>query len=681
MDDSLRLPFEKERYQALLKLSERYGTISEAEKDVLLRSASTQYLGYSTSEKRPEVHATFLRWLATDKDAAIYIDPFGIRAAHASISDSLDLDSCKIPFPLRFDDCAFQREISLSHAQLPSLHLNKCETEAGIDGDGLTTTGDVFLRHVFSSGVIRFLGAQICGQLNCEGATLRATGNALIASSATITGGVYLTEGFSSTGVIHLINAEIGNQFVCTRATLTATDSALIADESRIKGSVFLKDGFNSAGTISLHGVRIGGELDCDGATLSAPDDGLIADEAKIEGGIFLRNGFSSKGSIRFPRAQIGSDFDCDGATLTATDISLNVEKARINGHVLLRYGFSSAGQVSLFGAEIGGGLNCTNSSIVHLDCTGMRLAGDLRWIGIRKPAISNPRGLGVYTTTFAILDLASATVATLYDDRASWPCSGRLHLQDFTYQDLVLCEEPEPRLQDSNLAPLLLPKDWDPPKRKLTASDRIEWLKRQPPNELANAQPWMQLARVLEANGDSDGAKQVIYEYSRQQVRPANALRRAASFPVHLLQKQPLWVLVPIAALNGLGSLVYWRAKRMRAMVPTEKEARTAFEKEEPLPAGYPPFNPFIYTFETILPVVKLGQEDVWTPDPHASPGDWLPGRPTWLRSFANRWRPTRWFFRLDYTRLAIIRWTLVILGWVLAGILTYAIGSRFEH
>jgi hypothetical protein len=36
-------------------------------------------------------------------------------------------------------------------------------------------------------------------------------------------------------------------------------------------------------------------------------------------------------------------------------------------------------------------------------------------------------------------------------------------------------------------------------------------------------------------------------------------------------------------------------------------------------------PFNPVVYALENVLPVVKLGQDSAWAPDPEAN-GSWLP-------------------------------------------------------
>jgi hypothetical protein len=732
MDELLTLPFEQERYQALLKLaSERYGGISEAEKKVLRRSASTDDSDPGTSYDMespfpgPEVGAAFLRWLSTDKEAARHIDPLGVRAVNATISNYLDLESCKIPFPLRFDNCRFRDVVRLRRAELPRVYMYSCRVDRGIQADGLITTAGVFLRPVISDGEIVILNAQIGGDLNCIGANLLATGNALWADGAKIAGSVFLRDRFSSAGTISLIDTTIGGILDCGGATLTARKTALNADRARITGSVILNREFSSAGEIHLRNAQIGGDLDWPGARLLATGNALVADGAKIAGSVLLRDHFLSVGTISiidatigdilncdgalltatgraltadglkisrnvlltgrfrsagglsFLSAEIGGDLNCTGATLTATGVALNADGVKVTGSALLHDHFSSAGEIRFANAKIGGNLecdcaaltasgtaldaeqarvggqiflregfssigavslasveaatlNCNRSAIAHLDCTRMRLTGDFYWTEMKPPQGKPPHTYSKSTDT-GELRLTGAVVATLHDDLSSWPAQGSLHLQDFVYQDLTSGA--------AQTAP--------------TASERIVWLKRQPENEQMNAQPWMQLAKVLKDAGEEDDAKLVIYEYNRVLVKHWNWSLRASTWVVDQTQKQPLCVAVPIAALTALGSLVFWRAHRMRAMVPTDKDARTQFETKQPLPNTCPPFNPVVYSLENVLPVIKLGQDSAWTPNTTVRP----------------------------YPFFAIVRGILIIFGWVLAGILTYAIAQRFEH
>jgi hypothetical protein len=924
---AMTLPIETVRLEALRKLAaERFGNVTSAEEKVLQWSASTEDLSTRASKDRPAVRAAFLRWLVTDEGASPHIDPLGLRVANTTVTSALNLDFCKVDFPLLFMCCTLQDELSLRSAELAALNLFNCTMENGITADGLRTRGsvllrklaakgelrflnakigseldcsgatltargdalnvqnafitcNVFLRNASSTGTIRLLGAQIGGDLDCRDATLTAAGNSLFADGAHVAGIVNLREKFSSSGTIRFLNAQIGGDLDCRGSTLTAKGitvwaerakidhsvflgldgfsssgeirifgaqiggdldcrgatftgegNVLSADRSEIKGTVFLSQGFTSSGTVRLTGAQIGGDLDCSRATLTckgdalhadrtniagtvflshsfssgrlhfpvaligggldcsgtvltAKDDALVADEARIVGYVHFNQGFSCSGTIRLPGTQIDGDLDCTGATLTAAGDALNAEDARITrnvslrkmlstgtisllgtqiggdldclgatlrakgaaliadrtnvaggvffiskfcssgeirmlgaqiggdlncsgatltaienvlyadgaritgtvyfvagfssagtirlpyaeiggnldcsgatltakqntlyadgakiGHsVFLRDGFSSSTTVRFDGARIGGDLDCSGAMIGRLECVGTQAGGDLKWTGIRRPEVAN-------------LDLSNASFTRLVDDRASWPLKGHLHLNGFVYQSL----DPQ--------GPAAAPEN--------VAKDRTDWLKQQPDTELSKPQPWMQVAKMLESSGNPDGAKQVIYEFRLQQ-------DRAAYPPLHLaikgfdwVEEQPLHVSYPILLLWLLGSAVFWRARRMKAMVPTDEHACEEFRKSGEAPDQYVPFNPAMYALENVLPVVRLGQDDAWGPNPDARPASWFPRRKYMA------W--TRWLPSMNYRWLAILRWTLILLGWALALILAAAISERFKH
>jgi hypothetical protein len=142
------------------------------------------------------------------------------------------------------------------------------------------------------------------------------------------------------------------------------------------------------------------------------------------------------------------------------------------------------------------------------------------------------------------------------------------------------------------------------------------------------------------------------MYSYRRLRTR-SNFVRRVSTWPVHWITEKPIRILFLILALWISGSLVFWRAAYFGAMVPTNKDAVAELKASRPLPPGYPTFHPFVYTLENVLPVVRLGQDDKWAPS-----------NKTWM-----------------YVGLARLRWFLILSGWVLAGILTIAIGEQFKQ
>jgi hypothetical protein len=133
------------------------------------------------------------------------------------------------------------------------------------------------------------------------------------------------------------------------------------------------------------------------------------------------------------------------------------------------------------------------------------------------------------------------------------------------------------------------------------------------------------------------------------------------------------------MVTLWAIGSVIFRRAARMRAMAPTDAVTRNRVVEIGGASDSYPPFNPEIYVLENVLPVVRLGQDSAWEPNPAAPPDSWLPEY-IWLRQFFDRSSFTRWLVRLDYHRLAVARWVLILLGWAMALVLAAAITGIFK-
>jgi hypothetical protein len=484
-----------------------------------------------------------------------------------------------------------------------------------------------------------------------------AAGQRIAADGLRTHGNIFL-QNLESNGPVRFSDAKIGGDLDCSGAQLRAKEGGLTADGATIDGNVILQRGFHSSGELRFFGTQIGGSLDCSGATLTSEGESLTADGARIGGGVFFRKGFYSHGTIRLPDAQIGGDLDCSFATFSSNGIALAADKAKIDRSVYLRKAVSSSSAVRFLGAQIGGDVDCSGAKIGILDCQGAQVKGNLIWVGIERPDLASVK-------------LSRSTLGWLHDDRASWPLKGQLHLEGLVYQDLVLHQQPTAEMITRNKFAQSL---------ELAAEDRIDWLKLQPESEIIQPQPWMQLAKLLEANGDRDGAKRVIYKFRRQKAQASNPLIRTSSFVYDWLDEQPLRIVLPIVVFWLLGFLVFWRARRMRAMAPTDKQAYDEFKKSAKVPDHYIPFNPLLYALENVLPVAKLGQDRAWAPDPHAPQRNWLPTRPRWLRRFAGRWALTRWTSRLNHRRLAILRWMLILLGWAAAIILAAAISERFK-
>jgi len=248
-------------------------------------------------------------------------------------------------------------------------------------------------------------------------------------------------------------------------------------------------------------------------------------------------------------------------------------------------------------------------------------------------------------------LDLRGANVGSISDDKPSWPEKIKLHLDGFIYGSI--------------------------PGNLRDASWRLWWLDRQ--TEFA-PQPYRQLAKVLRDLGDDEGAKEVLS--GLEQKSRIEARRRVIWAPVRWLKHadddlsnaivgygiypgRAIWLL---GGLTALGWVVYRRANLAGAMAPVDKDAYDDFHAHGHPPGNCPPFNPLIYALENSVPLVKLGQDDHWQPDstptlrtPDPVTGWWAKLK----RILLERWIPDR---AISPTALRQLRWTMIIVGWLLA-------------
>ncbi len=275
-------------------------------------------------EKRPEqatesntVRAGFVRFLALGGDESAPIHEHGVFLRGAWIEGVLDLRGAGVPSDLRLINCIFSFPLQLISAHIRgSLALSGSQIP-GLTADGLVCDGDVFLKEGFSAtGKVRLLGAQIGGNLECNGAKLNGKdGVALVADRAVIKGSVFLNKDFkdfSATGMVSLLGAQIGGDLVCDGAKLDGKDgNALAADGAVIEGCVFLNKGFSATGMVRLLGAQIGGNLACDGAKLDGKDGvALVADGMVVTGSFFFRDLKPPVHGVSLSHAQVGQLID-----------------------------------------------------------------------------------------------------------------------------------------------------------------------------------------------------------------------------------------------------------------------------------------------------------------------------------------------------------------------------------
>jgi hypothetical protein len=551
------------------------------------------------------IRARIIRWLCIDQTIKQLVDPNGICVARARIVGPLDLFAASVPFPLWFNSCSFDSDLNLRCAEIPVLNLQGTWVPS-ISADGIRVKHNVFLRNGFcASGQVRLLGARIGGTLDCDGSRMdnprrldvSSSGISLNADGAIIEGAVFL-RGLTFVGEARLVGAQIGGYLDCTNSSFTnpltnkarTAGTALNLQGARIAGQVFLRDNFRADGAVTLTGSEIGGDLDCSLANIGHSINGiaLMADRASVGGSIFLAQGFRAEGEVRFLGAEVGCDLHCDGGEFTKPRIekkiphSISGHSAVIKGNVLLRDNFQATGAVAFTGAQIGGNLECVGGMFSgELNLQAASIRGELYVLQIQNPQLLR-------------LDLTNAYAGAVRDDPGSWPEAKNLILDGFVYKRFA-----DPATTD--------------------AEARLDWVSRQ---KIFAAQPYRQLATLLDDEGDETGSRRVLFEMERQRSLRETGAPRLWSFVRRYVigyGYYPTWALGWLIGLIFLGTSILHAAFYASGMVPTEHRAYESFVASGIVPNDYPRFHALSYAVENSVPLLKLGQLDQWRPDPRA--------------------------------------------------------------
>ena len=311
----------------------------------------------------------------------------------------------------------------------------------------------------------------------------------------------------------------------------------------------------------------------------------INGDQSTVAGDVILRYGHY--GEVSFYRAEIGGDLEATGGEFVGAD-PLAVIDATIKGDALFHEDFTTGGIVDFRLARIGRSLSFNQAHFTGKRDNGLNaeratIGGALYWVEIT-------------TTPHTQLDLENARAGSLWDDAKSWPAPGNLALDGFAYAEFSGG-----------------PAD---------SVARLAWLHRQPVAMHAQPQPYRQLAQVLRAAGQLDGAVEV--EIARE-----DAISRFTQFSLpHRLWRlvldgiigygySPLRALWWILGFVTLGAALFRWGYRARVITPTDERAYESFLKTGEPPPHYPPFNSLIYSLENFLPVVELHQGEYWRPNP----------------------------------------------------------------
>jgi hypothetical protein len=168
------------------------------------------------------------------------------------VTGPFDLSYAAVPFRLALRRCRFAGETIPRDLEIAQLDFQGSWLDS-IAADGARVKGDVFLRDGFhAAGLVRLLGAEIGGDLDCSGGTfenppqvgVEGTGTALSAARAIVRGAVFLRNGFGAVGEVRLSGAQIGADLDCNGASF---QGRLRAQTAIIKAALIWVDLVNQA--------------------------------------------------------------------------------------------------------------------------------------------------------------------------------------------------------------------------------------------------------------------------------------------------------------------------------------------------------------------------------------------------------------------------------------------------
>lgn len=488
-----------------------------------------------------------------------------VQLTGARITGRLALDHAETHHHLRLTECSFEEPVDLYGARTRQLSFNGSHLP-GLLASHLWAEGSLRLTRCTTSGRVRLVATRVAGALILNGARLHdPDGEALNATRLQVDNDVLMRDGFTARGTIVLRSARIGGSIDLRSARLDAAagEAALDAARVQIEGD-FSAYRLSATGRLGFRNATVAGAMFLRAAELDNPAGRTLdAPGAHLGSDIVLDNGFRSHGEVRIAGTTIGSRLVMSRAELrgAAEGTALNAYGIQVAGDVELDH-VTATGRLVLSGAQIAGRLDLVGSSAARH--TPDETALSMRRTGVREADLRVTRLHGA-------LDLRYSTLGVLYDDAASWP--SRVHLDGAVYEQL------------------------DTP---LAAAERLPWLRRG--DGAYVPQPYEQLAAEYRRLGHEDDARRVLLAKQRARrarlpwyARAWGVVQDAAVGYGYRPERAVGW----LAGLVALGCLLFW-ADRPRELEP-EKHID---------------FNPFVYTVDTLLPVVDFGQGSAFTPD-----------------------------------------------------------------
>lgn len=354
--------------------------------------SSGKTLNFETAVNK-KLHVNWIYFLLCDPRGSSHLSNKGLAINYATITEELNMEGLTLDRCIDLDNCTFENEVNFNSVKIGSLMLQGAHLNCGLS----------------------LISAQIGGQLNCRGASIRkvnGSSEAVIAQNAIINGSVLFDSKdnscqFKSFGGIDFYGANIKGTLKCQYSSFKDSDDySLQIEQAIVGGDVIIeneKDSFLING-ISIQETTINGSLYFNNLKIEIEDNSSWAINAKrvnVSGDVVFGEHFQSTGEVKFCGAQIGGQLKCRGAkfnkpsNINASDGDVRscafvAKGLRLGGPLFMDQKFTAEGEVNLVNAHIKGVFDCTDGTFnnqygIALSIERARIDGDVFFSGYLK--------------------------------------------------------------------------------------------------------------------------------------------------------------------------------------------------------------------------------------------------------------------------------------------------------
>lgn len=519
-----------------------------------------------------------------------------IDLAHADVGKSLAMDGARIQGRIRLVRARVRSDVLLRHAQIEHPGIV-------VDGIGLRVDGRITARGLVSRGAVRLTGAATDSLILTGARIVNPEGNALIASRVQVTGDLVAGDdpfssragSFWASGRVILHDATIGADLILDGAVLkTPGHHALDCTGIDVGGKISMRrtEIQGAAGLDQAHVRRrimvqqarfVGdGVESADGlvvlSAMQTTSDDLLIDGGVFRGGIRLSGStFASGISLKSARIELR-----DGTALIAADITCGVLHL-IDLHV--------DGVIVLSRSHISGDLECRDLTVTGetRPLVTIREAEIARRLSLAGLTVVPPRAIS------GPMDIDLSAVRAGSVDLPQGECG--VDLRDAEVRTLVLDPSDTTTVLLSGLS-------FDDP-GGADVDTALAWLRRDPSGY--QHQAYEQLAAHYHRVGDDAAARTVLL--ARQRHR--RDLLGRSPFG-HWLMKA--WgyvqdVMVGYGYRPGLAAIWFTGLLAFGTAYFWDKNFDFIDATKQPT------FNPFGYTLDLLIPVLRLEQASSFDP------------------------------------------------------------------